>query len=298
MERWRRRGCLNFVIGCEGRAEFGAIGFGEVEPGFETTAQEACAGVGEGVGEHDRDCLYRGADAVFASKEHVAGDVEHEEGEHDAEEALGDEVSVGEPATEVTADGEARGEEHGGLEVDVAVAPVGQEGEDADGGEEQGEAGADGELLRKGEEEDERGDDEDAATDAEHATDDTDDESDEDEGEPGWHDGSFLWMKLEESIANQGSFDFPPLRLYLFDAGATFLTHTGTTPMPSFKDVTVPANRQAITIKGGKLNVPDHPILPFIEGDGTGPDIWRASVRVFDAAVEKGYKGRAKIGRG
>ena len=65
--------------------------------------------------------------------------------------------------------------------------------------------------------------------------------------------------------------------------------------MPSFKDVTVPANGQAISIKGGKLNVPDHPILPFIEGDGTGPDIWRASVRVFDAAVEKAYKGKRKI---
>jgi isocitrate dehydrogenase len=65
--------------------------------------------------------------------------------------------------------------------------------------------------------------------------------------------------------------------------------------MPSFKDVTVPANGQSITIKAGKLNVPDHPILPFIEGDGTGPDIWKASVRVFDAAVEKAYKGKRKI---
>src|SRR4051812_32448217 len=65
--------------------------------------------------------------------------------------------------------------------------------------------------------------------------------------------------------------------------------------MPSFKDVTVPANGQPISIKAGKLNVPDHPILPFIEGDGTGPDIWRASVRVFDAAVEKAYKGKRKI---
>jgi isocitrate dehydrogenase len=65
--------------------------------------------------------------------------------------------------------------------------------------------------------------------------------------------------------------------------------------MPTFKDVTVPANGQAISIKAGKLNVPDHPILPFIEGDGTGPDIWRASVRVFDAAVEKAYKGKRKI---
>ena len=44
-----------------------------------------------------------------------------------------------------------------------------------------------------------------------------------------------------------------------------------------------------------QLQVPDHPIIPFIEGDGTGPDIWRASVRVFDAAVEKAYGGKRKI---
>src|SRR5207249_1702280 len=50
-----------------------------------------------------------------------------------------------------------------------------------------------------------------------------------------------------------------------------------------------------ITITNGKLNVPDQPIIPFIEGDGTGPDIWRASVRVFDAAVEKAYGGIRKI---
>jgi isocitrate dehydrogenase len=65
--------------------------------------------------------------------------------------------------------------------------------------------------------------------------------------------------------------------------------------MPTFKDVTPPADGQAISIQGGRLNVPDHPILPFIEGDGTGPDIWRASVRVFDAAVQKAYGGRRKI---
>lgn len=50
-----------------------------------------------------------------------------------------------------------------------------------------------------------------------------------------------------------------------------------------------------ITMQDGKLQVPDEPIIPFIEGDGTGPDIWRASVRVFDAAVEKAYKGKRKI---
>ncbi|MEN9937006.1 MAG: hypothetical protein RLZZ387_3585, partial [Chloroflexota bacterium] len=50
-----------------------------------------------------------------------------------------------------------------------------------------------------------------------------------------------------------------------------------------------------ITMSGGKLQVPADPIIPFIEGDGTGPDIWRASVRVFDAAVAKAYKGERKI---
>ncbi len=50
-----------------------------------------------------------------------------------------------------------------------------------------------------------------------------------------------------------------------------------------------------ITITNGRLNVPDHPTIPYIEGDGTGPDIWRASVRVFDAAVEKAYGARRRI---
>lgn len=52
---------------------------------------------------------------------------------------------------------------------------------------------------------------------------------------------------------------------------------------------------EKITIKNGNLIVPENPIIPFIEGDGTGPDIWKASVRVFDAAVEKAYKGRRKV---
>jgi isocitrate dehydrogenase len=51
----------------------------------------------------------------------------------------------------------------------------------------------------------------------------------------------------------------------------------------------------SITMSGGKLQVPADPIIPFIEGDGTGPDIWRASVRVFDAAVEKAYGGKRRI---
>ncbi len=57
----------------------------------------------------------------------------------------------------------------------------------------------------------------------------------------------------------------------------------------------VPAQGQKITIKDGKLNVPANPIIPFIEGDGTGPDIWRASVRVMDAAVQKAYGGKRRI---
>ena len=54
-------------------------------------------------------------------------------------------------------------------------------------------------------------------------------------------------------------------------------------------------SEQKITIDNGKLNVPDQPVIPFIEGDGTGPDIWAASQRVLDAAVEKAYNGQKKI---
>ena len=56
-----------------------------------------------------------------------------------------------------------------------------------------------------------------------------------------------------------------------------------------------PAGSAAISISNGILKVPDHPVIPFIEGDGTGPDIWRASVRVLDAAVAKAYGGKRKI---
>ncbi|MBI5215819.1 MAG: isocitrate dehydrogenase (NADP(+)) [Ignavibacteriae bacterium] len=58
---------------------------------------------------------------------------------------------------------------------------------------------------------------------------------------------------------------------------------------------TPPINGKKISIANGKLNVPDNPILPFIEGDGTGPDIWRASKRIFDAAVQKAYGGKRSI---
>src|SRR5437588_3956957 len=57
----------------------------------------------------------------------------------------------------------------------------------------------------------------------------------------------------------------------------------------------IPQDGQAIQHKEGRLTVPDQPIIPFIEGDGTGPDIWRASQRVFDAAVAKAYGGKRKI---
>ena len=59
--------------------------------------------------------------------------------------------------------------------------------------------------------------------------------------------------------------------------------------------ITPPATGEKIRIQDGKLFVPDNPVIPFIEGDGTGPDIWRASVRVLDAAVEKAYGGRRRI---
>ena len=62
-----------------------------------------------------------------------------------------------------------------------------------------------------------------------------------------------------------------------------------------YSQVKVPPDGKKITIKNGILQVPDEPILPFVEGDGTGRDIWRASVRVFDAAVQKAYGGKRKI---
>ncbi|BDG59166.1 isocitrate dehydrogenase (NADP(+)) [Caldinitratiruptor microaerophilus] len=65
--------------------------------------------------------------------------------------------------------------------------------------------------------------------------------------------------------------------------------------MARFQKLTPPAQGEPIRFEGGKLQVPDHPIIPFIEGDGTGPDIWRAAQPVLDAAVEKAYGGRRKI---
>ena len=65
--------------------------------------------------------------------------------------------------------------------------------------------------------------------------------------------------------------------------------------MTQYKHAKVPAGADRIEASGGKFSIPDHPVIPFIEGDGTGPDIWRASVRVFDAAVQIAYGAKRKI---
>src|SRR5438045_2894863 len=66
-------------------------------------------------------------------------------------------------------------------------------------------------------------------------------------------------------------------------------------PATTYAFAQVPSSGERITYQNGVLHVPPNPILPCIEGDGTGPDIWRASVRVFDAAVAKAYGGKKKI---
>src|SRR5947208_4564200 len=63
----------------------------------------------------------------------------------------------------------------------------------------------------------------------------------------------------------------------------------------SYNVLPVPSNGAGITYSNGRYQVPDNPIVPFIEGDGTGRDIWKASVRVFDAAVEKAYRGKRRV---
>jgi isocitrate dehydrogenase len=62
-----------------------------------------------------------------------------------------------------------------------------------------------------------------------------------------------------------------------------------------YKDLAPPTSGDSITMKDGRLEVPNEPIIPFIEGDGTGPDIWRASQHVFDSAVQKAYGGKRRI---
>jgi len=83
-----------------------------------------------------------------------------------------------------------------------------------------------------------------------------------------------------------GKISPPPLRQFSGFEGASVAY--------AYKEVKPPVGEK-ILFENGKWKVPDHPILPFIEGDGTGPDIWRASSRVFDAAVEKAYGGKKKI---
>src|ERR1700722_5541152 len=63
----------------------------------------------------------------------------------------------------------------------------------------------------------------------------------------------------------------------------------------SYNGLSLPQGGEVIQYADGKYTIPDHPIIPFIEGDGTGRDIWRASQRVFDAAVEKAYGGKRSV---
>ena len=65
--------------------------------------------------------------------------------------------------------------------------------------------------------------------------------------------------------------------------------------MPTYSRLSPPANGKRIEMSNGALRVPEQPIIPYIEGDGTGPDIWRASQLVFDAAVQKAYGGKRRI---
>src|SRR5258707_12891212 len=73
------------------------------------------------------------------------------------------------------------------------------------------------------------------------------------------------------------------------------MTPESTSMEASYNEMEVPANGQGIEYSNGKYTVPNHPIIPFIEGDGTGRDIWKASQRVFDAAVEKAYGGKRAV---
>lgn len=65
--------------------------------------------------------------------------------------------------------------------------------------------------------------------------------------------------------------------------------------MASYNGVALPQDGERVTFRDGKLEIPDNPIIPYIEGDGTGRDIWAASARVFDGAIERAYGGKRKI---
>ena len=90
------------------------------------------------------------------------------------------------------------------------------------------------------------------------------------------------------------AFPFAPSRFLGNELHRRFSTPQFNTSIMAYKNVQPPAGDK-ITIANGKIECPNNPIIPFIRGDGTGPDIWAASERVFDAAVEKAYKGSRKI---
>src|SRR6202453_2394117 len=79
------------------------------------------------------------------------------------------------------------------------------------------------------------------------------------------------------------------------DVSLTIRSERNASMQKSYNGLPLPDGGEAIQYADGKYHVPDHPIIPFIEGDGTGRDIWRASQRVFDAAVEKAYGGRRSV---
>src|SRR5579885_2609076 len=89
--------------------------------------------------------------------------------------------------------------------------------------------------------------------------------------------------------------DVPAHRAHTDYNSADFRTGERTAVRSSYNGVPIPADGEPIRFDGQAFQVPDRPIIPFIEGDGTGRDIWRAARRVFDAAVERAYGGRRRI---
>src|ERR1700678_1788580 len=85
------------------------------------------------------------------------------------------------------------------------------------------------------------------------------------------------------------------LRVFCFQKLIFSSSETSQFMAKSYNGFPLPADGEAIQYADGKFNIPDNPIIPFIEGDGTGRDIWKASQRVFDAAVEKAYGGKRSI---
>src|SRR6202041_3228133 len=84
--------------------------------------------------------------------------------------------------------------------------------------------------------------------------------------------------------------------LELFVGASTYpLSERCASMQKSYNGLPLPNGGESIQYADGKYQIPDHPIIPFIEGDGTGRDIWRASQRVFDAAVEKAYGGKRSV---